>query len=484
MKLYTYQKKALEKLREQFKTHDKVVLAICPGGGKTFTSLQFAKEFKGKTLVLAHGTSQLRTQWNENLDQLGTEQFGNLTIDLPQSLYRKELDPVDLLIVDEAHEFYLANKSYKGKKTAAGMVQQIEKKVKPKKTLLLTGTPSKFIKRGYPVVLVSAQEILDSGYESVLSNVYFGLATTHETIRKENFNKKGDVKTNFEFKKVQEDLDDLLDSMISRLKGVVGKTHPMYKKLTANWPSVFNSLDKTMFACANVNQADQVYEYFKNRGVNCVVSHYYNDTDSAYIEEFKNDSNIKVLIVVNRGTLGFNMPELVNVVDMSSTKNIDSIYQLYARAMRYHPDYKYKFFFKLTPESESELNKFYMTAALHMLGREFLSSYNGHNLGGMKLAVKPVEKSKKKGESKKKPATKNTPPYQPVDEFFYSEISSSKLMNDIWNKQGAGFNEYAYVTLKEIKIKNYGYKFPIEKITEENLRYMIETGEVDERIYL
>ena len=40
------------------------------------------------------------------------------------------------------------------------------------------------------------------------------------------------------------------------------------------------------------------------------------------------------IIVVGRGILGFNFEQLVNVVDMTGSQNIDRIFQLMARVVR------------------------------------------------------------------------------------------------------------------------------------------------------
>jgi superfamily II DNA or RNA helicase len=177
-KLRDYQQTALKEVDSKFKKTNKVVLSICPSGGKTFTALQYAKQNKGRTLVLAHGTDILRTQWLDRAKEYGikaTDKINSkIVVNLPQSVYRRtDLEQVDLLIIDEAHEFYFA-KGKKKKGTTFGMLQSIIKKVKPKKILFLTGTPSKFIKNGYETVIIAAQSLIEQGF---ISDVYFGLAS-------------------------------------------------------------------------------------------------------------------------------------------------------------------------------------------------------------------------------------------------------------------------------------------------------------------
>lgn len=478
MKLRPYQEKAIKELDLKFEIKDKVVLSICPSGGKTFTALQYAVKNNYKTLVLAHGTDVLRSQWLEKCKDYGIEactDFSNrFTVQLPQALRDVKLpNDIDLLIVDEAHEFYFAD-----------MVKTIIKKVQPRRTLLLTGTPSKFIKNGYETVIISADSLVQGGY---VSDLYFGLATTTEPLKKSDYKLDGDLKYNKKFKKTKSSLDSLMKSIHKRLNETSYKDKPI---IQMSLPTIFSKLHKTMIACHNISQADEVAEYFKNKGVKAVVSHNHNDKSNENIDLFKKDETIKVLIVVRRGVLGFDMPDLVNVVDMTCSYNIDRIYQLYARVMRKSDKHGIKFFFKLVPEQQSDFYKFYMSAALCLIRKDFIAGYNGKNLDGMQVPI--LNPRKKNGSSSSsKQGNKKTTLNKPIDEFFYGTVQASELLKDIYNRKGRAYNEYAFTTIGKIKENNFGIKRKITNVSEEVVKWLAQASvddvmpvELEESMYV
>lgn len=463
IKLREYQKESIIDIEKKFKANDKVVLSICPSGGKTITALKYALDNKLKTLVLAHGTGVLRTQWGSVLDshniKWSTDFTENFTVNLPQSLYKKNKFPkIDLLIIDEAHEFYSAN-----------MVKTIIKNLKPKKMLLLTGTPSVFIKKGYPITIIPAEKLINENY---INNVYFGLASTSEDLKNTSYNKDGDVKRNIRFKQTNNTLDSLMESIHARLNETMYKDKPL---LQMNLPRIFKKLHKTMIACNNIRQAEEVGLYFSKKGINNVVSHNDNDINSDNIQEFLSDDLVKVLVVVNRGILGFDMPELVNIVDLTCSRNIDRIYQLYARVMRKHDKFNMKYFFKVIPEKQSDLYKFYMSASLCLLRKDFIEKYNGKNINGMELCVLKKRKSKSNTKDSKVKSTK-TEKYIPIDELFQGEVESSKLLIDIYNKQNKKYNEYSYTTIGKLKEVNFGIKRSITNVPESVVKWLVQAS--------
>jgi superfamily II DNA or RNA helicase len=73
--LRNYQEKAISQLG-----HTGIqVLSICPGGGKTYTAIEYINRSKFKrVLILAHGTNVLKSQWEEELTSLGIEHSTDL----------------------------------------------------------------------------------------------------------------------------------------------------------------------------------------------------------------------------------------------------------------------------------------------------------------------------------------------------------------------------------------------------------------------
>lgn len=464
-KLRDYQEACITELDEKYKKTNKVVLSICPSGGKTTTAIQYAHRKKLRTLVLSHGTTVLRTQWGEALNEHKiewSEDFTQLfTVNLPQSLHKRKVFPkIDLLIVDEAHEFYFAD-----------MVKTIIKKAKPKQIMLLTGTPSKFIKEGYETIIVSADNLIQKDF---INDVYFGLASTTENLKKSDFNTDGDVKPSINFKKTKSTLDELMMSIHKRLNETIFKKKPLVQM---NAPTIFKKLHKTMIACNNIKQADEVGKYFNDIKVNTVISHNTNDATSENIQKFLDDPAIKILVVVNRGILGFNMPEMVNIVDLTCSRNIDRIYQLYARVMRKHPKHPTKFFFKVVPEKQSDLYKFYMSASLCLLRKDFISEYNGKNLNGMEIPILKTKKARvQKGTSEKTKETKSIEKFIPIDALFQGTVEASQLLIDIYNKRDKKYNEYAYTTIGKLREINFGEKRRITNVSEEIVKWLAQAS--------
>lgn len=490
MQLRGYQLKLIEDTKELIKNNKTdIVWAACPSSGKTFTLINFIQQHPTKKfLILTHGTTVLKDQWNKELTKHGidcSQEIGiaQVTYGLPQSLRKdeiKQLQGIDFLIIDEAHEFTFA----KTKKDKTGMVEQIISKVQPKVRIYLTGTPSKFIKAGdkYDVLCVAGLDLIKAGN---ISDLYIGLVTTNANIQEDDYNSEGDVnetKIQSLEDSVEGDLDNLLKATVIRLTGVF-KNSPLPKRMVPKklegWVSVFTTLDKTMIACRSIVQATKVEAYFKKEGVSCVSSNSKNDPDSLNVKAFTDNPDIKVLVVVDRGILGFNMEDLINVVDLTCSRNIDRIYQLYARVMRKNNKNSEKFFFKFSTEENMLLSKFYMNAALCLLKEDFIMKYNGKNLNNMKIPVIIPKESREKSNKKDRKNSNNSKQliFNP-DIGFSDYVEAAKMLQEAFNKVDQELNEYAYVKFGDIKSKMFGQ---IVHDPETKKQQIIEWGLINKR---
>lgn len=491
MELRPYQEKALAQLGIQ----GEQVLSICPGGGKTLCAIEFIKrnpQFK-RVLILTHGTNVLKSQWSKELTRLNI-QYSNDILDLnaklvvaiPQGIRRRSIGRFDLVIVDEAHELYLVEE---GSGKSVGMVKRIIKEANPTCKLLLTGTPSKFIKRGYTPVIISGVEVYSEGY---LTDTYFGLVKSSYKLDTESYNIEGDTKDiEFSEQDTNSSLVALIDEMLTRLKTPeVIKDRPSLVSIIGrvglnNFQQAFTSLGKTLIATKSTEQAAIIYKTLVDKGVPTVLSTYKLDKESEEVEKFLTDDSIQCLVVVRRGILGFNMPELVNVVDFTMSRNIDRIYQLYARSLRKHPTINKKFFFRLCSSINPSIDSFYLQAALCLNSKDFISKYNGKNLKGLEILVpKRVNKILDKVSKISAKGKKNKE--HSIDNNLFTEVIGLQLMNElIVNPDTEYWKEFEYTKMGEVVEKLTGDKFirPIKNITEENLLWMIKHGKVDERIY-
>lgn len=408
--LREYQKNMKDRILSDIDSgKDKIVMAMCPNSGKTFTAIKLMEDLlrsgtSKKILVLAHGTTVLRSQFYDSLvEEQPSFSYKKITpqarstkaqvlIALPQGLDRLDLSGVDTVIVDEAHERYLAAGS-----------QRLMKNIKPKCTILLTGTPSKFIyenhrKPGRFKIHMVAMSDIDAEY---MANTQVYVCSSKYDIKEEDYNQNEEVGSAFRFKKA--DTEKTIELFLERVHKLLKMKY--ISQIDNILPMSFSKLDKTMFACRSQQQARQVYNYLVKNGVNTLVSTEDTDKDSDNIKTFVQDPEVKVLVVVNRGILGFNLPTLVNVVDMSSTRNLDRMYQLFSRVTRTHTDIKYKRYFKMAPAEEVEYMQYVTSAMLALIHRDNISIYNGKNFKTDIPVL--VKKASRKSESKSKSKSKS-----------------------------------------------------------------------------
>ena len=148
-----------------------------------------------------------------------------------------------------------------------------------------------------------------------------------------------------------------------------------------------------MFVCNRQEQADLIYSILKDNGVDVILSHSDNDKDSANVVKFKNNEH-DVLVVVNRCRIGYNDKDLVNIIDMSGTRNIDLIYQTMCRAIRGDQSAN-KYYLKVTTNDLVNMaaDEICVNGALMLSSREHLLKYNGKNFNDLKIPVLKVART-------------------------------------------------------------------------------------------
>lgn len=411
------------------------VMAMCPRAGKTVTALHIAENTDGKVVILAHGQTMLKNQWLDRA--LGFEvDLKNIKITLPQSEKNKAIKPIELLIVDEAHQYYFKT-----------MVQELIKKYKPKRILLLTGTPSVFVAAKTPMVTVSADMLMK---ENRLNNVYFSNVASTDKLLDKDFSKSGNLRPKFKHNHTKKDFNKLIGEILDRLGSGVTKNKPLMNK-ALKYVTVFKHLKKTMIACHSSKQAKEVYEDLVKQKVKTEISLAKLDKKSKAVDRFIKDDTIKVLIVIYRGILGFDFDKLVNIIDLTRSKNVNRIYQLFARVMtkdETNPD-QLKYYFKLAPDNEILISEFYLKFALSLMFFKVITKYNGRNLNKIAIPKEFVNRTNKKGKKKKSPTGQTGTIKEDKDTI--DTVNSLVEMIQIWNKSGKVFNEKSFITLDDIK---------------------------------
>jgi len=380
-----------------------IVLASGCGAGKTFMSIyiieRYLKEHHGKVLVLTHGRRELRGQYHDDLvEQAPNFKFAEITprvdlmtkyrnndviVTIPQTINKiQQLPHFDFLVVDEAHHYYQAK-----------FVSRITEQIKPKHQLLLTGSPSPFIyanklSEQFNIVFFTMGQLLRA---KAISDVVVELATTTYPVN--GFDYEGDeLPRSFEVseKETHATLDRLLFSVVNKLKSL-SRTNPVayrYASLFLDWVPALGSLKKTMIACRSIKESIAVEKYFKQKGIKYVRSVSQKrgdadlDIDPRVLKEFKTN-DIPLLIVVGRGILGFNMPELVNVIDMTGSRNLNRCTQLMSRVSRNHPEGVGKLYFKVVSEQMRDYFCHFIAAMGSMMHELWYKNFDGFN--GMDL---------------------------------------------------------------------------------------------------
>lgn len=164
--------------KSSLNTTSKFILSACPNAGKTLMAIIYIDwclylNPAFRVLVLTHGQVNLKTQFMEEAAKYDADflKSNNIQIALPHGTHRKDLKKVDLVVVDEAHQFYFAK-----------MMQTILQKTQPDQQLLMTGTPSDFIAHNlthaddqFDISFIDVKTIFDMGFAN---NVHVEVAST------------------------------------------------------------------------------------------------------------------------------------------------------------------------------------------------------------------------------------------------------------------------------------------------------------------
>jgi superfamily II DNA or RNA helicase len=409
---YQYQIEQIIKLFDLKDLKEKIVLAIAPNGGKTNISICYLdlliKENPNlKVLVLAHNTSILRKNFYDRILKLNPnfthkniiakdvavgDEFivdVNVTVSIPATIHFHDLPKFDLLVVDEAHQYY--DTPDDNRRKGKSMVQKIIDKTKVKSQLLLTGTPSPFIRKGgFELLSVCGLDIYKEGNSA---EVYVEHATSSYFIKSTDYTKHSDdVRLDFEFDNddTEKTLEDVMNKVFHRIIGVRNPKTNSLKELVSpifDWGILKLRLKRTIIACRNVPQADVVFNFFKNKGIKTIQSDYESDNNNKQLELFLEDKSYKILVVVRKGVLGLDDETIENAIDMTMSKNIDRIFQLFNRVTRKLGDTK-KLFIKVCPSNRVDEFKIRLCAVVCMLDKEWYNKFNGKNFFDLKLPKK------------------------------------------------------------------------------------------------
>ena len=461
--LRDYQKPAKDAL---INAKDIIVLGIAPNGGKTKITISALNDYcienpKAKILIIPHSTNVLKRNFVDSLDE-SVASFTYSTnlnddvqvhISLPHS-EGKMRKKYDLIIIDEAHENYEADR-----------VQRIINTKNPSKQWLLTGTPYNFIKKGWneegKIHVIAANEIPEEYFAKLQVEL---ISSNYNWLK--YYNSEGDVK-NAEYsledtKKLMEDIIlKLLIRVKSDLKAGDFNNPKVWAKIKMSIAEksffggeviqkisniIFKKLGKTMIICNSTKQSSDVYDTLKKYNIKCTVSDYKSDKGSEEIAKFKNNE-YDVLIVVDRARLGYSDDDLYNVIDMSGSHNPNMIYQTFSRVLRGNPSMQ-KYYLKVTTQEYGmmDLTHASVCAALMLTDRRYLSTFNGNNIKGIKIPIIKNPNKPKQECSKTRSGNRS-------EKFEFPEFTSDviDLFRNIINNLDSTVSVYKLTTISEIR---------------------------------
>jgi hypothetical protein len=344
---YSYQFKTAKKIFQDALngSNKAAVLAACPGSGKTTISQivisRYIKKYpNANVLVLTHGQNILKNQYLDSLEAPHVPidfTFGDfksnaqVMVGLPHSINHYPLQKVDLLVVDECHEYYLKP-----------MVQDIIRRLKPRHQVLLTGSPSEFnyLKsqgEKYAITYIAGNDLLSN-------NVFSGV---------------------------------FMDVVPVRYKKNSGQT---IQEMYSHAQKKGKNLSKIMVAVKTISEANNVAYYLRSIGRKVALSTSKNDRKNTMVKDFKK-GKYDTLVVVMRGILGFSDNNITGLFDMRCSEDVDISNQLFARVLRKHPNKIKKFYYRCGEKQKDFSDQALMLIKIKgMMRRDIFVGYNGNNL--------------------------------------------------------------------------------------------------------
>ena len=486
-----------------YSTAKKIVMAAGTSGGKSLAlsgklelekllrnmDFYYRKESKNrkKTLICPSGTNVLKDNMvdtfikfnpsftykvvsdrNDLIEAVNGDY--DVIIALPQiCMSNIDLLPkVDLFVLDEAHTWYFAKK---GK----GSIHEIIEKTQPTQEILLTGTPFRFQtaerKNKFTFIYVTVFDLMDEGLVSkpkveIVSTPSYNFTNKNYQGNFGNL-KSGQTKSK---NKNRGSLEDVLFDMVTKLyynnDNTILKNRKNLGVISKLWNDagkMLNDMYKTILFCDSREQADEFgrilneREELKNK---VLVSHSDNDKLSENFVKFQQDPDIKILIAVDRGRLGYNVEELFNVVDFTFTQNLAMLMQMFGRLLRLSENQpgKRKIYYKVATAETAEYFATLMLGMFHLFHIDWYERFDGKNMGQIRV---PQIRGKGKGKggattggNKRKPGIR---PTVNIDDLDLLDID---VYRNFLHKNDDLFTTIKSTTLDEVRREFYNIQAP------------------------
>jgi len=132
-----------------------------------------------------------------------------------------------------------------------------------------------------------------------------------------------------------------------------------------------------MWACNSIKEAQAVAYYLKNEfKCNVFMSTSENDIDNLQIAAFK-AADKGVLIVVNKGILGFSDNSITALVDFKCSSDLDTRNQFFARGLRRHETGMRKAYISVVKSKDWEKEGRILNQMISLMDKEVFMNYTG-----------------------------------------------------------------------------------------------------------
>lgn len=442
-----------------------IVLALGTGGGKTYTTIMkldlFYSDIKNKgkkTVIFPHATNVLKDNFSNSLKKYGKKSFKftviNHTSEIKKAFSSKDFDVIVMLpqlvtnhlnklkkvewvVVDEAHEWY-GQKSYKN----------ILKKLKPKHQLLLTGTPAKFNKDKSKFIFqhVSVDKLRQVGK---LGNARIEMVSSMYNIKSDDITSSLNIRKSVVSRKNKATLENVIKQVFRSLNNPTNLRNNLPNNIMG---TVFNSMKKTLIVCNSQKQAKEFFKEINKRIPNKVLISISEDGgDSSEFKTFQENEDILVLLIVRKGRLGFDMPNLYNIVDFSLTTNVDVISQMLGRILRPDKNNSLKYYFKVAPQNTVYFYQAIMKVVLRVTMQDAFEIYDGNQNKVRIPNPQPPKERKPRGNG----GGDSTPTF---NEAITNLSMDMDFFNYVSHKGNRLFQTVSWTTLDEVRRECFGLR--------------------------
>jgi superfamily II DNA or RNA helicase len=458
--------------------YKKFVLAASQCAGKnliTIMILDFYYSQIGPTfraVVSAHNLVQLREQFIAEMVHFDADCLKNpecIIVGLPNLLKKNLMKKIHLFIVDEGHHYY---------GVFDGMVQKAIENMNPERQLILTGTPSYFNDYNnkpdntdkFGMHFISMETLwLHGDVIHPAKNILVEVASTTCKFELSDYI-EDELKTNITYteKEMKETLYGLMHGIMNRLGSTLKNKPIEYKAFEMSFPErVFwvKSVGKTMFACHSQKQARLVKNILVNHfgyNENSVMLSISDESDSN-LSAFVTEPEIKFLIVVFRGILGFNAPNLENIIDLTGSRNVNRLWQLFGRIIRPSEIVMRKFYYKVVPNHLVTYFEDLMAGVLHLGKEDYLRMFDGKNFHNLSIIPNRRRQTNENNDEQIGSSTNQQIIPRQLDlELIFN-------LNKLWHKGETPLDSSAYITLQRAMEYLNMVQVDITKLTTEEL---------------